>query len=276
MTFSNNPINNAISTSLVVVYNVEAFGHYKEGFQGKKDIMTCAILTTDGKGIATVRDDKRITLKPNSVFFASYLDLKSIEIADKTWNFLCYWFKPYGLSIPLNCAYNIENLDNSAEKADGSEIISLLQSRKESKINIANAMFMYKITKWLEDIPLDDSPSTKIIDKIIFYINTNLENHIKIGNLSQEFGYCEKHLQNIFKKKLNILPKKYINKVKLEKICGLLLSSSMSLQELADLYDFSSVSHLIYNFKKEFGITPTQYRNNIESEPLRGQQNIRR
>lgn len=62
---------------------------------------------------------------------------------------------------------------------------------------------------------------------------------------------------------MNISPKKFINDTKLNNVCFLLSTTSLTLQELGEKYYYASASHLANRFKQKFGITPTEYRKNV-------------
>jgi AraC-like DNA-binding protein len=46
----------------------------------------------------------------------------------------------------------------------------------------------------------------------------------------------------------------------MEEIHALVLSSDMSITDIAKMYDFKSVSHLVNTFSKRFGIPPHKSR----------------
>ena len=77
--------------------------------------------------------------------------------------------------------------------------------------------------------------------------------------IAEEFGYCEKHIRYLFNKNFNTSPSKFIDSIKLTQIIELLKNSPLSLNDLAEMYNYSSTSHLISNFKKKFDTTPKQY-----------------
>ena len=68
-----------------------------------------------------------------------------------------------------------------------------------------------------------------------------------------------KHIRYIFNRQFKTSPNKFIDSLKLEQIILMLQTTSYSLEDLAELYNYSSASHLINNFKKKFGSTPKQY-----------------
>ena len=59
---------------------------------------------------------------------------------------------------------------------------------------------------------------------------------------------------------MGVSPKKFISDTKLNNICFLLSTTTLTLQELAEKYSYVSASHLTHRFKQKFGITPTKYR----------------
>ena len=116
--------------------------------------------------------------------------------------------------------------------------------------------------EYLEKINPLTQKSTDITDKILHYINDRIEEDIHVQDIAEAFHYSEKHIRALFKNTLGISPKQYINKVKLENVCHLLINTTMPLQDIAEKYRFASVSHLVNCFKKKYGVTPSKYRTN--------------
>lgn len=266
--YAHNPFNNKAFCNLISVYNTHSYPPNRTIFQGDRTLMSCAIFTMEGEGIAELRNKSKVRLKKRSVFFGNISDMQSIICNCEHWHFACYWFVPIGIEVPQNTVFDLNEADIEKENTEVTEIINLLQSRQENKISRANAYFTYKLLT-LTDRLFITAKSDKLLDKIIYYINTNLESDLQIKDIAARFGYCEQHIRILFKNKFHISPKQYINRVKLERICSLMLTTSPSLQELADIFNFSSVSHLINTFKKEYGCTPKQFikNNSLNNTP---------
>ncbi|MBK5195445.1 MAG: helix-turn-helix domain-containing protein [Proteiniphilum sp.] len=71
---------------------------------------------------------------------------------------------------------------------------------------------------------------------------------------------CLRTFTRHFKKCFNQTPYQWLLDRKMEEIHSLVLSSDMSITDIAKMYEFKSVSHLVNAFSKRFGIPPHKRR----------------
>ena len=71
---------------------------------------------------------------------------------------------------------------------------------------------------------------------------------------------CIRTFTRHFKKCFSQTPYQWLLDRKMEEIHSMVLSSDMSITEIAKMYDFKSVSHLVNAFSKRFGIPPLKSR----------------
>ena len=107
-----------------------------------------------------------------------------------------------------------------------------------------------------------DTASTVIFVNNFCDINEQkLFTKITVDAVSAFFNITPRRLHQIFIKELNISPKKYITKKKMEEGYRLLVQTSMPINKISELLCFSSPYHFTNEFKKIFNQTPTQVRN---------------
>ncbi len=99
------------------------------------------------------------------------------------------------------------------------------------------------------------------LNKILEYIEANLNESISLGVLCEKYHYSETHLSRSFNRYVGKSLKEYINKRRLSVIAIELRNNNKSIQFLAHTYGYSSQKYLSNLFKKEFSVTPTEYRN---------------
>ena len=92
------------------------------------------------------------------------------------------------------------------------------------------------------------------------YINAHIEEKITVNMLAKKYHFSEKHFRHLFSKVIGISPKKYIETVKLEYAFELLKNSTLTVSEIAEKLEFSSVRHFVTYFKKAYQITPSKCR----------------
>jgi len=113
---------------------------------------------------------------------------------------------------------------------------------------------------------LIDDKKSKTIDKIktiIIDLVQNKNNDLKSNlsdYLSQQLHQDYNTLSNLFSEIENTTIEKYFINQKIEKVKELIVYDELSLSEIADLLNYSSVSHLSNQFKKVTGFTPTYFK----------------
>ena len=86
-----------------------------------------------------------------------------------------------------------------------------------------------------------------------------LQNELSLEMLSSMCGIKESYFQRLFKEKFGISPKKYIIQLKINHACELLDLGRYTVNQIADLCNFSDVYFFSRQFKEYMGISPTQY-----------------
>lgn len=78
--------------------------------------------------------------------------------------------------------------------------------------------------------------------------------------LSEKLGQDYSSLSNLFSESQGITLNQYYITQRIERVKELLVYDELSLSEISDVLDYSSVSHLSKQFKKVTGHTPTQFK----------------
>lgn len=111
-----------------------------------------------------------------------------------------------------------------------------------------------------------DDKKEKLVEKvkniIIALVHRNEEgNNKKLSALLEEKLQLDYHyLSNLFSSTEGITIEKYAIRQRIERVKELLTYNELSLSEIADQMEYSSVQHLSQQFKKETGMTPSQFR----------------
>lgn len=96
--------------------------------------------------------------------------------------------------------------------------------------------------------------------KIMKYIGDNYRD-VTLEKTAEEFGYNPDYLSYRFKKITGISFTKKILSIRMEEAMHLLLSTEMTIQEIAEANGYRDRSHFSRNFKEYTGLSPKQYRN---------------
>lgn len=160
------------------------------------------------------------------------------------------------------------DIKNSAPKYyDNNRFLHTLQYEKSST-NLENQIESQGILLQLFSRFITDTTSEKILtrnsyerlDSIIYYINTNLNKRITIVALATQMCLSADHFSKVFKKILGVSPNEYIQIKRIERAQFLLLTSNMSIIEIAEEVGIYHPSQFTRLFKKVAKCLPKDYR----------------
>jgi AraC family transcriptional regulator len=109
------------------------------------------------------------------------------------------------------------------------------------------------------------------IARLRSFIDENLHRTIRANDLSAIAQRSTSHFSRSFKQAFGEPPHSYVVRRRLERACHLMITSSVSLSEIALSVGFSDQTHLSRLFRRAFGQSPSSWRRNLESrrEPIR-------
>lgn len=107
----------------------------------------------------------------------------------------------------------------------------------------------------------DKAPSDTIYgEAAMAYIKANLFNPISVPDIAAHLGFSESRTYALFRDYSGQTPVNYILSLRIKAAEELLLTSSLTVSDIALQCGFGSSQYFSYNFKKINGITPTQFR----------------
>lgn len=101
---------------------------------------------------------------------------------------------------------------------------------------------------------------SRTVQKCCDYIELNLDRKISAADLAALSGYSEYYLTERFKKETGLTVSQYVRFSKIERARVLLISTGLTIGEIADQLAFSTPSFFIRCFHEVTGYTPAQYR----------------
>lgn len=105
-------------------------------------------------------------------------------------------------------------------------------------------------------LPLPVSDRLKTITE---FIADNIEEGILYSNVARQFGFTERTLHRLFKKELGLSFGQYQSILKMLKAIELLSENKLSINEIAAVSGYNSVSTFSNTFCKYMGIRPSEY-----------------
>lgn len=106
----------------------------------------------------------------------------------------------------------------------------------------------------------ESQTESKIFDSILSYVQRNITQNITIRDISYACSCSESTVSHLFKKYTKSSVKQYILEARIKQAKKLLISSDMSITDIALLCGFSDSNYFTAFFKKAVGKAPTVYR----------------
>ena len=106
----------------------------------------------------------------------------------------------------------------------------------------------------------DAKENSKVIDNIIDEIRSNPEIWWTVEELANMCNTSVSQFRRKFKKNTGMLPKEYIEELKLRHSADMLLASNLSVKKIAKRFGYRDPFHFSRRFKHRFGVSPEHYR----------------
>lgn len=141
------------------------------------------------------------------------------------------------------------------------KLVPLIEKLESVKYDIGNN---FEKTAALLNILLalgeERKKDTSLAFKIKDHIEKNISGELSLEELGATFGYCKNYILRLFKNKYGITVGEYITERRLELSREMLLSSTLSMNEIADLSGFNNYVNFYKAFVKKEKMSPGEYR----------------
>jgi len=107
----------------------------------------------------------------------------------------------------------------------------------------------------LRDVNYEDD-----IYRAIGYIRSNYNKKIMLNDVANAVGFSPAYFSRLFKKKVGSNFNTYLNTVRIEAAKNSLLSTDLTVAEIASLSGFEDVSYFTRIFKRQVGVAPGRFR----------------
>lgn len=98
------------------------------------------------------------------------------------------------------------------------------------------------------------------IERVINYIEENLQGEISLEDCARVSGYSLYHFLRIFRDAVGLTPANYIRKRRISEISKEIMRGNQSISPIAFRYGFNSKENFVRAFKAEHHILPTEYK----------------
>lgn len=164
------------------------------------------------------------------------------------------------------------NLLISASNPSGNALRASVQNAIQEYHNpegSSNLLLLAELLKITDSIirfqsvnqPNDDF---KRLEPVVTYIRNNYHQKITISDLSAILHICDGHMIRLFQQNLHTTPINYIIDCRLEQAMKLLITTDMSVSDIATTVGFSTTSYMIKLFQERLSTSPLKFRNSKE------------
>ena len=147
-------------------------------------------------------------------------------------------------------------------------MISIKNLTKSKEVKMTGLLYIF-LSKLIENYPSKSSfknedRQKKYTKKALEYIEKNYSRNIKVKDISEYLGLHRSYLYTVFKDNLNISPKEYIIKYRINKACELMKNTKLSIGDISRSVGYSDPMNFSKIFKQKKGISPSEYRKGKE------------
>lgn len=98
------------------------------------------------------------------------------------------------------------------------------------------------------------------VDQAIRWMSLQFYQAISVEHMAKSLGYHRTHLSKMFKRKTGKSPMQYLLAIRMEKAQELLLSTSLTIDEIASSVGYQDSLYFSKQFRQWCGLSPTGYR----------------
>lgn len=95
-----------------------------------------------------------------------------------------------------------------------------------------------------------------LLSKILLYVSEKYTTKLTLKDVSAHVGYDYSYISKLFKRTIGVTFKSYVNSIRINEACHLLLNREMSVCEVAEACGFSCIRTFNREFLKMVGSTP--------------------
>lgn len=104
------------------------------------------------------------------------------------------------------------------------------------------------------------NPDADIAERVTRYIYAHYREPLTLERIASTLSISPYHMQRVYRRVTETTPAQQLQHVRIEHAKEQLKMSDSSIQDVALIVGFKSVSHFISVFQKRTGVTPQQYR----------------
>ncbi|CUS25573.1 transcriptional regulator, AraC family [Paucilactobacillus oligofermentans DSM 15707 = LMG 22743] len=167
----------------------------------------------------------------------------------------------YGMTIPQIGKITNKDSINGILK----NIFSTKNQKNQLELNINYLISNLLVTVSTQFIQVisdnQQKPVPAKFDWILNWITTHIEDSLNVTDIADKFDITPEYLTHLFNKYQNVSTIKFINQMKISKAKDLLITTNLSIKQIALYLNFQNIKYFMRLFKQETSLTPTKFRN---------------
>lgn len=220
----------------------------------------------EGKGTYVFSNGRRLFIKPGMLVYTP-----QGEILRKEWSrdaylmFLDFLVEDAETNEPMAFAETTQIIFEQTP----TKVVELLEHMGKFFPSAARGTFLrcqklffeilYELSIFIPDTWLAKGNNHKLTEAIN-YIRMHFQENFTVNELARHCGYSVSRLRSAMKAQSGKTPIEYRNQLRIEKACEYLVTTNLSVVEIANKVGFSDVFYFSNFFKKNMGISPSAYR----------------
>lgn len=236
------------------------------------------VYVTDGEGELLTQSIEKTPIRAGNIFVLFPGEWHTYKPNPKT-GWKQYWIGFCGVNMDKRVLHGFLKKENPIFNVGVNEEIVDLYRRaikvaKEERTayqqllaGIVNHLLglMYSLHR---DLSFEDKEAVKQINKAKVIMRERIESYIYISQLAQEVGMSDSMFRRTFKEYVGMSPSSYFQEIKLGRAKELLVTTFMSIKEVAYTLGFEDPNYFSACFKKSIGTQPNEFRQQyrIDSE----------
>lgn len=207
-------------------------------------------------------DTVKTARAPSFILFAPHEKQHHIYTGDKTAEFYYVHFKCDSLPISLSTSTVYSASKNREVCGVFEDILSLTLAKQPFYERLCLYKLLYLFVLLEREVLYENSEEKESFERIaaaVSHMNKHYSEGFTLEDYASMCALSKYHFLRLFEKTVGTPPIEYRNNIRLESAKDLLSEEKLSLEEVALMLGFSSLSYFSSAFKKKFGVSPKQY-----------------
>lgn len=119
---------------------------------------------------------------------------------------------------------------------------------------------MRKVVEQHQNLSIEKITDNAVIREAVHYFKANYQDKALLSNFCKKYHYNTQYISRRFKKETGLTALEYLQKIRIEKSCGLLAGSSLTIREIAHQTGYDDIKFFNKVFHRMVGMTPSEYR----------------